>query len=180
MGIAVKRSDFASETKEFLKELLNIVLKGTDYSPITLMKFVDRKRRHFIDLIQKGSKTIAKPVAYTKPVSEYKVVPQGVRAMVAFNEISYDIHTVGTRSYMFHVVGVDETKAPKDVIKNYNKFLLKGKKLEVVAIPDEERFLPNYYVLNNKSMINACFEDRYRVILKPLFEVKKTEGILTI
>ncbi len=179
MGISVKRSDTPSETKVFLKELLDIILKTEKITLTKIQQFVDRKQKDFIDLIRKGSKTIAKPVSWGKELKDYKVLPQGVRGMINFNDISYASHSVGNRGYLFHVMGIDLEKAPKDVAANYNKNILgKGKKLEIVVIPDEEETLPPYYIVNTKTCLKTSFEDRYKLILKPLLEVKKKADVL--
>lgn len=180
MGLEIKRSDYPAESKAFLKELLDIILKSNNYSPVSLMQFIDRKKHHFVELIKAGDKRIARPVSYTKDISEFKSVSQGVKAMEAFNEIAYKIHHIGDKAYLFFVNGIDESKAPKEVVENYNKFISKGNKLDAIAIPDNEVCLPNYFNIDVKKSLKFCFEDRYSLLLAPLFEVKKNEGILTI
>jgi hypothetical protein len=122
-----------------------------------------------------------RPVSWGKELKNYKTVPQGVRAMMAFNEISYEAHFHGARGYMFRVQGIDYNVAPPEVIENYEKnFIRKGKKLEVVAIPDEEDRLPEYYIPDVKGNLQFCFVDRYNLMLDPLIQVKKKQDILTI
>ena len=101
--------------------------------------------------------------------------------MQSFNEISYTAHYYGSRGYMFRVSGIDYNKAPKEVIDNYEKnFIRKGKKLEVVAIPDEEPRLPEYYIPDVKGNLQFAFVDRYDLMLDPLVKVKLANEILTI
>jgi len=181
MGIEVKRSDFPSHSKVFLKELLDIVLKKENITVPKLFKFVHSKEKEFRRLILKGDKTVGRPVSFGKELKKYKTVPQGVRAMIAFNEISYVAHHPGARGYMFRVRGIDYDKAPKEVIDNYEKnFIAKGKKLEVVAIPDEEDKLPDYYLPDVRGNLQFAFIDRYNLMLDPLVKVKKAQEILTI
>lgn len=181
MGIEVKRSDYPSASKEFMKELLDIILKSENVTLPKLFRYVDSKEREFRHLIKNGDKSIARPVSFGKPIKQYKTIPQGVKAMMAFNEISYKAHFVGSRAYMFRVAGIDLDKAPQHVADNYTKnFLAHGKKLEVVAIPDEEPRLPEYYIPDVKGNLGFCFKDRYELMLKPLMEVKKKMEILTI
>jgi len=181
MGIEVKRSDFPSHSKVFLKELLDIILKKETVTYPNLMTFIGGKEKEFRNLIKEGSKTIGRPVSWGKELKKYKTIPQGVRAMIAFNEISYQAHFHGSRAYMFRVRGIDYQKAPKEVIDNYEKnFIAKGKKLEVIAIPDEEDRLPEYYIPDIKGNLQFCFIDRYNLMLEPLAEVKKAQEILTI
>jgi len=79
------------------------------------------------------------------------------------------------------ILGIDYDKAPKEVIDNYEKnFIAKGKKLEVVAIPDEEDKLPEYYLPDVRGNLDFAFTARYNLMLDPLVKVKKAQEILTI
>ncbi len=180
MGVEIKRSDYPSKSKEFLSELLDLILKSEKISITKLLDFVHSQERNFINLIKSGDKTIARPVAYGKKLADYKTITQGVKAMEAWNEIMYDIHKTGAKAYMYWVNGIDESKAPEEVVKKYNKFISSGKKLEVIAIPDEEERLPSFFVPNVKGAMKFSFIDRYELMLKPLTDVKMKETILTI
>lgn len=180
MGLEIKRRDFPSRSKKFLKELIEIIMKSKTVSLPKLFKFVYSQEKEFIKLIKEGSKTVARPISYGKNIDNYKVVPQGVRAMEAFNQISYRAHTVGSMGYLFHVSGINTEKAPNDVVKNYDKFLSENKKLTIVGIPDEEPSLPSYYIPNVKTQLKFAFTDRYELLLAPLTEVKKNEGVLEV
>jgi uracil-DNA glycosylase family 4 len=181
MGIEVKRSDFPSYSKVFLKELLELILKSEKVSYPKLMKFVHSRESHFRKLITDGSKTVGRPVSWGKELKKYKSIPQGVRAMQSFNDISYTAHYHGSRAYMFRVRGIDYDKAPQEVINNYEKnFIQKGKKLEVVAIPDEEDRLPEYYIPDIKGNLQFVYIDRYKLMLDPLMRVQQAKKILTI
>jgi hypothetical protein len=92
----------------------------------------------------------------------------------------YDIHKTGAKAYMYWVNGIDTIKAPEDVAKRYEKYIAAGKKLEVVAIPDEEAGLPSFFVPNVKGGMKFAFVDRYELMLKPLTDVKMKETILTM
>ena len=174
MGIAVKRSDFPSESKEFLKELLDMVLKSEEINIPIITSFINRKKGEFIKLINEGSKTIAKPVSFAKKLETYKKVPQGVVSMINFNLLFYEVHTTGTKAYLFKIKGIDREKAPKEIIDNYEKnFVAKNRKLEVIAIPDEEQKWPSYFIPDMKAALKFSFVDRYEQILKPLFQVKE-------
>jgi len=179
MGIEIKRSDFPSASKEFMKELIELIFKSKTVSVPTLFKFIGRRQKDFIQLIKEGSKTIGRPVSYGKNIKDYKTIPQGVRAMETFNQICYRAHVQGARGYMFRVSGIDLEKAPKDVQDNYAKFIAGQNKLEVVAIPDEEPRLPEYFIPDVKGNLKFVFEDRHALLLAPLTEVKKNEGVLT-
>lgn len=180
MGLEIKRSNYPSKSKLFLTDLLDLILKSENIHLTKILNFINKQEKEFIKLIMKGDKTIAKPVSYGKRLSNYKVIPQGVRAMIAWNELMYNIHTVGSRSYLFYVKGINMEKAPKEFIKKYNKYINEGKKLEVIAIPDEEITLPNFIIPDIKKTLGFVFTDRYNSMLKPLMEAKLDSAVLKI
>jgi len=183
MGVEIKRSDYPSKSKEFLIELSELLLKSKSekMSPPKIMDFINRSKRDFVEMIRNGDKKIGRPVSWGKKLEDYKMVPQGVRSMQAWNSIMYDIHRTGAKGYLYWVKGIDIDKAPKDVLEKYHKFISGGKKLEVIAIPDEEEKLPHYFIPDVQSTLKFTFEDRHALFLKPLFkaiEEKKNEVIL--
>jgi len=180
MGLEIKRSDYPSKSKEFLKELVDLILKSKEVKLINLFKFIHRKEKEFIKLIKEGDKSIARPVSYGKKIKDYKTIPQGVRAMEAFNHIAYTAHTPGDRGYMFRVSGVDEMEATPEISKKYEQFVANNGTLKVVAIPDEENKLPPYFIPDIKGNLQFAFTDRYELLLKPLTEVKKQSELMTI
>jgi uracil-DNA glycosylase family 4 len=179
MGVENKRSDYPRKSKEFLAELTELILKSEKISLSKLLEFIKRQEVEFISLIRAGDKSIARPVSFTREESNYKVVPQGVRAMKTWNEIMYDIHTVGSKAYMFKVSGFNRDIAPSEIIDNFDKFA-KVNKLEVVAIPDEEHSLPKYFIPDVKEQLKFSFTDRYELLIKPLMTVKNSDSVLSI
>jgi len=179
MGIEIKRSDYPEASKKLLKEIINLLMKSEKVNIPKINQYINNREKEFIQLILDGDKSIGRPVGYGKKLKNYKLIPQGVRALEAFNKISYHAHDVGSRGYMFRVTGVDVEKAPEDVVINYNKYIKNGGKLEVVAIPDEEPTLPNYYIPDVKGNLKFVFKDRHELLLAPIMEVKKNEGIIT-
>ena len=69
---------------------------------------------------------------------------------------------------------------PEDIIRNYSKYLASGKKLEVIAIPDEEEYLPPYFIPDVKANLKFSFTDRYELLLKPLTDIRQKQEILTV
>jgi DNA polymerase elongation subunit (family B) len=180
MGLEIKRSDYPSKSKEFLSELSELILKSDRVSINKLMDFVNNKEQEFMKAIVSGDKRVARPVSYGKRIEDYKVIPQGVRAMEAWNSIMYDIHKTGAKAYMYWVSGIDVDKAPEEVRVKYHNFVKEGNKLEVIAIPDEEEKLPDFFIIDKKAALNFSFKDRYNLMLDPLLEVKKKSELLTI
>ncbi|MCK5603336.1 hypothetical protein KAR91_15740, partial [Candidatus Pacearchaeota archaeon] len=180
MGVEIKRSDYPSKSKEFLKNLAELILKSEKVSLSKLLDFVHRQEPEFISLIRQGDKRTSKPVTWGKYLKDYKSIPQGVKGMLAWNEIMYRIHKKGVKGYMFWVSGIDRDKAPQDIIEKYEKFIGGGKKLETLVIPDEEPKLPSYFIPNVRGAMPFVFRDRYELMLKPMMDVKKNMEILTI
>jgi len=175
MGVEIKRSDYPSKSKEFLSELLDLLLKSEKVSLDRLLQFVNRKEQEFTHLIKEGNKGISRPVTYGKKLKDYKTIPQGVKAMEAWNKIMYDIHKTGNKAYMFWVSGIDIDEAPVEVREKYHNFIKDGNKLEVIAIPDDEEKLPSFFIPNMDAALKFSFKDRYELMLKPLTTVKKME-----
>jgi hypothetical protein len=180
MGVEIKRSDYPSKSKIFLKTLSELILKSEKVSLTSLLKYVNEKEPEFMELIRKGDKSIARPITWGKELKDYKLIPQGVKAMQAWNEVMYKIHKKGTKGYMYWISGIDPERAPEDVLKRYEKFAGSGNKVEVIAIPDEEAKLPDYFIPNMKGTMSFVFKDRYELMLQPLMDVKKKRELLTI
>ena len=180
MGVEIKRSDYPSASKEFMKSLSDMILKSEKVKLQKLLAFVQQEEQKFKHLIEEGDKGIARPVTWGKKIEDYKLIPQGVRAMQAWNEIMYSVHNTGNKAYMFWVKGIDIEKAPKEVIKSYHKFVKSGKKLEVIGIPDEEEKLPEYFIPDRNAALKFSFKDRYELLLKPLTqdEIRKQRATI--
>ena len=176
MGLEIKRSDYPSKSKEFLSELSEMILKSELVSIKGLYDFINTRKIEFLDMIKAGEKGIARPVSWGKKLDDYKTIPQGVRAMQAWNNIMYDIHKTGNKGYMFWVTGIDFDKAPVEVREKYHRFIEAGNKLEVIAIPDEEERLPSFFIPNKDAALKFCFQDRYDLMMKPLGQVKQKES----
>jgi DNA polymerase elongation subunit (family B) len=178
MGLEIKRSDFANTTKNYLKEVSNLILKPEMFSLPPIINYVKDKEKLFIDLTTKGLTKIGRPVSFGKKLKEYKTIPQGVRGMVNFNELEYQCFDIGSRGYLFKLKGIDLDKAPDNVRANYDKyFLKKGVKLDIIVVPEEMEYIPNYYVIDVKSMVDFSWNDRYNLLLEPL--LTKKQEILT-
>ena len=176
MGLDTKRSDYPKKTKDFLNELIDIILKSEKVSLKKLLEYIKKKEYEFISIIKRGEKEISKPVSFGKKIEDYKVIPQGVRGMVNWNDLMYDTHYPGTKAYQFKVLGIDETLAPKEVLENFQKnFMAKGKKLDVIAIPDEIDNLPNFIIVDVKDMLRYVFTERYESLLQPLINLKNNK-----
>ena len=185
MGVEIKRSDYPQKSKEFLSELSELILKDEKFKLIKTITYVKRKELEFKNAILNGEKSIARPVSYAKKLSEYKTITQAVKAMEAWNQIMYNIHNTGAKAYMYWVSGIDfdkitDIKLREEIRKRYDKFIGDGNKLEVIAIPDEESRLPNFFIPDLKAALKFSFQDRHDLMLKPLTDVKDKLSLLTV
>ena len=179
MGLEIKRSDFPRKSKEFLSELSEMILKSEKFSLKKTLNYVKAKENEFKVLIEEGDKIIARPISYGKELDDYKVIPQGVKACEAWNSIMYNTHQPGTKAYMFWVQGIDFDKIqdPKErhrIRENYEKWVGMGNKLEVIAVPDEEKCLPSFFIPNVKAAMKFVFTDRHQLLLAPLTDTSQS------
>jgi len=175
VGIDTKRSDISEKTKEFLNELINIIFDDDNITIKKLVNHIKMKEIEFIELLKKGDKTLAKSVSFTKDISKYKrTIPQHINAMLNWNTLVYESFQVGDRGNLFNITGIDETIAPPEIVQKYHThFLKKGRKLEVIAVPETEPCLPKYFIVNIKEMMRVGFHDRYDILLKPILKVQQ-------
>ena len=180
MGVEIKRSDYPSASKEFMKTLSDMILRSEKVRLQKLLGFVQQEEQKFKHLIEEGDKSIARPITWGRKIEDYKLVPQGVKAMQAWNEIMYPIHNAGNKAYMFWVRGIDIELAPRDIIERYHKFIAGGRKLEVIGVPDEEAKLPDYFIPDRDAALKFSFKNRYELLLKPLTqdEIRKQRATI--
>jgi len=182
-GVETKRSDFPIRTKEFLTDLVNMLIGDKKYNIKEILDFVAIQEIEFENLLRVGDLSLAKSISFGKKLNEYKSIPQNVTAMLNWNDLVYNHFNHGDRGYLFKIKGIDESKAPNDIIEKYNNiFLKKNRKLKVIALPEEETKVPEYFILDVPLMKQFVFTDRYKNMLDPLIEVYNTNrlGLMTI
>lgn len=177
MGLDTKRSDISAITKTYLKKLYDLILREEIFSINKVEKFIKDVEIIFNEKVNSGSKEIAKSASWGKELEDYKTIPQGVRGMIHWNNLVYNIFASGSKGYLFNVKGLDLERAPKEVQENYNKhFLSKGLKLDIIVVPEDEPRLPNYFIVDRKEMLDKSWIDRHEILLKPLIHVKDLTG----
>ena len=70
-------------------------------------------------------------------------------------------------------------KAPPEIRERYHKYIKAGNKLEVIAIPDEEPKLPDYFIVNKNAMLEFVFTGRHKLMLAPLMQDYGKDNVLT-
>lgn len=171
-GIETRRSDYPSFTKIKLVEMLDILLKSETVKLKTILEFVKDTEGEILGKIIEGEKDIARPVSYGKKLEEYKSISQGVRGMETWNLLEYKTFYVGSRGYLFTVKGIDLDKASMEIADRYYKeFISRGKKLDVIVIPEQAMKLPEYYIVDSSEMLRVAWTDRYKLMLEPLLKI---------
>jgi hypothetical protein len=56
----------------------------------------------------------------------------------------------------------------------------KSSPLDVISIPDNEEGLPDYFIINIDAAMKFTFEDRYKLMLEPIFNVSSANQVLQI
>jgi DNA polymerase elongation subunit (family B) len=182
-GIETRRSDYPVKTKEMLSNLLDMILCGETVKLKHLMEFIKLQSNEFDYLLRSGDLSVMKSISFAKELKEYKNMPQNITAMMNWNDLMFDSFKHGDRGYLVKVKGINEEKAPEDVIIKYHtKFIKNGRKLDVIALPETEKEIPNYFILDIPPMKKVVFEDRWQKMLQPLIEVDRQNksGLMTL
>ena len=98
---------------------------------------------------------------------------QNIKSMLMWNALAgkEDFRT-GSKGHLWNILGIDLNKAPKEIIDNYHNIFKKkffDSDLKAIAIPEDVEKLPEYFVVDIKTMIKYCCDDRCNLILEPLW-----------
>jgi hypothetical protein len=168
-GLDTERSDYPNRTKEILFELLNKLLK-TEWTYDEVMEFVDEKRMELRNIVASGNVSISKPVSWAKETYK-KRKPSHIIAMENWNILEYEYFQHTNKGYLFYIKGVDREKyiaAGKDP-KNLERFMQQPEKhRKIIAVPQFDDKLPDYYIIDIDRMMNFVWEDRWKILLEPI------------
>lgn len=175
-GLEIKRSEIPSRSQKLLSDIIDTILDETVKKKDLKSKIndiVDSTRAEMLQLIKEGNPSVSKVVAFSKDISEYKVMSQNIKSMLMWNALmgKEDFRT-GSKGHLWNILGIDLTKAPKNVVDNYyniykKKFL--DTDLKSIAIPEDVDRLPPYFIVDVKTMIKYCCDDRCQLLLEPLW-----------
>jgi hypothetical protein len=163
-GLIVRRSDYPLFTKIKILELIDMLLAGEKISFINVNKHIMSTREQISNMIESRSKEIARPVSFTKPLSEYKVMPMHIKGIMLWNKIEYNYFEPGTKGYMFRILGIDPLTAPEHIQKNIVGMNIPNN----IVIPYEEEKLPDYYIIDKTAMLSFSWDDRVNEMIEPL------------
>lgn len=163
-GIVTKRSDYPQKTKELLPNLFDILLKDKTISIKKLNDFIEQNRTIITNEVLKFSKSIARPITFKKDEADYKKdnQPHHIKAMLLWNKLEYDYFKQGDKGYLFKINGID--------LKHNKSYDIDFTKNVYIAIPQEEEFLPEYYIVDVKYMVDFAWDKRIEEFLKPILD----------
>jgi len=170
-GLEIKRSDFSQLTKDMLEKLIDNILKNDDFTYEGTLDLVNDFKATAIDMVIKGDPSIFKTVAFSKPLNQYKTIPQHLKGMLIWNCLEYDHFRHGNRGILVPIKGIDLDKAPHKVVDNFHKEFLKKwnqKDLNVIVIPETITKIPEYYIVDTQRIIAFAINDRVDILLEPL------------
>jgi hypothetical protein len=176
-GLETRRSDIPTVSKEMLQKLLEMIFDGVKISK--LKTYVSEIEDRVRDLASNGDPCVAKPVSFSKEETDYKSMPEHLKAMLIWNCIVNDDFRHGSKGRLFKVKSIDLQKAPEKIQNNYTKqFLAKytSKNLTAIVIPEDIKKLPEYFIPDVNAIIEFAVHDRANLLLEPL--VKKADNII--
>jgi len=169
-GLVSVRSDYASITKAYTEEIVNMLIYDEKVSFTKIKNYVKEKRTEIIDLILEGDKRVCRPVSFAKKLSDYKTIPGHVRGMILWNQLEYNHFSVGSKGYEFKLQGIDPFTAPSSVLEKYQSV---EKLPNSISIPYEVDKLPSYYIVDVDAQLDFVWNDRVDELLTPIFKENK-------
>jgi len=174
-GIETRRSEVPERSKKMLNEILDVILGDVKKSDIKgiVDKIVDKTRKEMFDLIYKRDNSIVRTISYSKPLADYKALPQHLKAMLIWNAIMGEDFRVGSKGYLWPIKAIDISKAPQNIQSNFHNILSKKYKLsdvDCVALPEDVDKLPLWFIPDEKRIIQYCCNDRVDNLVEPLWQ----------
>ena len=174
-GIEIRRSEIPERSRKMLKEILDIILSDIKKEDIKKQvdKLVETTRKEMFKLIDERNNSIVRTISYSKPLSEYKSMPQHLKAMLIWNDLMSEDFRVGSKGSLWNIKAIDITKAPESIQSNFHNILLKKYKLseiDAIAVPEDVDQLPKWFIPDEKKIIEYCCNDRVNNLTEPLWK----------
>lgn len=181
-GLEIKRSEIPSRSQKLLTNILDVILeddiKKSDIKPKVDQIIADAKTE-MLKLIENRDNSVVRVVSFSKPLSEYKNMPQHIKAMLMWNLLVNEDFRYGAKGKLWNLSGIDLSKA-SDIIKDnyHNKFLKKFnvKDLDCICLPEDVKTLPKCFIPDVKKIMRYACDDRVNNLTEPLW--KESEDIL--
>jgi len=174
-GIETRRSEIPERSRQLLKEILNIILSDTikkEDIKDTVEKLVEKTKLEMRGLIEQRNNSIVRTVSYSKPLAEYRALPRHIKAMLIWNLLVNEDFHYGSKGKLWDIKAIDLSKAPESVKSNYlNKVLKKynADDVDCICLPEDVNILPDYFIPNDKSILEYCCDDRVANLVEPLW-----------
>ena len=172
-GLETKRSDYSQFTKDMLENILAMILSddASKRNIVSIESYVKTVETTIATLARKGDPIVTKSVSYSKPLAEYKTIPQHIKGMLSWNYIVHEDFRYGSRGKLFPCLGFDITKAPPHIQHNYSNIFLKHyspNSINAIVIPEDVDTLPEYFIPDIKKIVSFSVNDRVDLLLAPL------------
>jgi DNA polymerase elongation subunit (family B) len=181
-GLETKRSEIPSSSQRLLNKILDIILED-NIKKSDIKERVDNivkiTKKEMMELAEQRDNSVVRVVSYSKPLSEYKNMPQHIKAMLMWNAIMNEDFRYGSKGKLWNISGIDLNKAPESVKHNFNDLFLKKfsyKDLNCICVPEDVNKLPEWFIPDVKKIISYACDDRVNNITEPLW--KESEDML--
>lgn len=163
-GLITRRSDYPPLTKQRIQEILDVLVKDEKVSFSKIKGIIETTRNEMLRLIKEGSKVLARPSSFTKPLIEYKTMPMHIKGMLMWNSLEYENFRPGTKGYLYRIKGVDVYKAPPSVLSRLENTNIANN----IVIPEDVDVLPDYYEIDVDAMIQFAWDGRVDELIEPI------------
>jgi len=180
-GMETERSDYPSETRKRLVEIIQMLV--VEKRPIQeIEEYIKETEKEFRKRLEEWDITLARPVSWTKPLEEYKKVPSHVIGMLIWNELtnSNDFRP-GSKGYAFRIK-VIKTKLNQNLYKKIMSIVQKYSKKEEIdwlVVPEDAdlSFLKDIdgLFVDVESMINLVWLERIEILLEGISHLRTKE-----
>ena len=165
-----------------LNSILDIIL-ADDISKSDIKtrvdELVEKSKIEMLNLIDERCNSMVKVVSYSKPLNQYKKMPQHIKAMLIWNCLMDEDFRYGSKGKLWPISGIDLDKAPESVKCKFNDEFLKKfkhKDLDCICIPEDVDKLPVWFIPDVKKIISYSCDDRVGNLTEPLW--KEAEQML--
>lgn len=186
-GLEIKRSEIPLASQKLLQEIVDTIMNESIQKcdlKTHLDEVVNRHRCEMVKLLEKRDSSMARVASFSRELEDYKAdrIPFQVKAMLIWNDLmGTEDFKHGTKGKYWKILGIDIDKAPEDVRKNYYDVFLKKynlKDLKDVCTPEDVETLPDYFILDSKSMMKYACDDRVSNLLNPLWKESENDSDL--
>jgi len=175
-GLEMKRSEIPSRSQKLLNDILNVILEDNIKKSTIKTKvddIVSKTRKEIMNLVDDRDNSVVRVVSYSKPLSEYKNMPQHIKAMLMWNSLMNEDFRYGSKGKLWNIKGIDLDKAPESVkSKFYDVFMKKFnvKDLDCICLPEDVNKLPDWFIPDMKKIISYSCDERVNNLTEPLWK----------